>query len=79
MRLLKLFDPAFLNRAQAKKKTKQDNALTEDKIVQEVLLIKRGKPLFVESARKAGINIVTLFNLKEVASFKAKLPWTQIE
>ena len=69
---------SVLEPSTSKKEDQADTALTDDKIFQEASLIKRDKPLFVESARKAGINIVTRFDLKDVASFKAKLPWTQI-
>ena len=50
---------SVLEPSTSKKEDQADNALTDDKIFQEASLIKRDKPLFVESARKAGIPVLS--------------------
>ena len=46
--------------------------------MQQTSLIKRKKETFVESVRNAGINIISKFDLKNVAAIKAELPWEQV-
>ena len=50
----------------------------KDNLTQQAFVISRNKEVFPHSARKAGINIVTQFDLKNVAVLKAELPWEQI-
>ena len=53
-------------------------ALNKDNLTQQASVISRNKEVFLHSANKAGINIVTRFDLKNVAALKAELPWEQI-
>ena len=34
--------------------------------------------MLMESAKEAGIKLVTKFNMKDVAALKAELPWDQV-
>ena len=53
--------------------------LNKDNLTQQASVISRKKEVFLHSAKKAGINVVTQFELNNVAAFKAEsLPWEQI-
>ena len=52
--------------------------LNKDNLTQQASVISRNKEVFLHSAKKEGINIVTQFDLKNVAALKAELPWEQI-
>ena len=43
--------------------------------MQQASIIRRQKELFVDSAKEAGLKVVTRFSLKDVAALKAELPW----
>ena len=47
-------------------------------ILQNASLINHNKEMFVESAKEAGIKLVSKFDIKDVAALKAELPWEQI-
>ena len=52
----------------------QSNELKTDQIIQQTSLIKCKKETFVGSIINAGINIISKFDLKNVAAIKTELP-----
>ena len=51
---------------------------SKDIIAQQASLIKQNKENFVVSAKKAGLKIVSKFDIKDVAALKAEMPIAQI-
>ena len=56
----------------------KNHSLPSDKVTQNASLINRNREMFVESAKEAGIKLVSKFDIKDVAALKAELPWEQI-
>ena len=56
----------------------KNHSLPSGKVTQNASLINRNREMFVESAKEAGIKLVSKFDIKDVAALKAELPWEQI-